>query len=157
MERDELEGASIERNRSKEKDKLLIMINISTVAITKADQKKTSFWGKVARNFSKHALKGVLTRMGKTSNACWNKGHSLLSEWTRTKKDMSHLNPSGSSMEIFCPKFMKRMSNECWRNLTQNIFIFSQKNSQIGGLYFSTSERNIKKTHSNTSTPGTKR
>jgi len=70
LERDELEGASIERNRSKEKDKLLIMINISTVAITKADQKKTSFWGKVARNFSKHALKGVLTRMGKTSNAC---------------------------------------------------------------------------------------
>ena len=111
-------------------DKWLITSWISTSAnpITRADQKKTSFWDKVATNFNTHAPKGAMQRTGKTCNARWNRGYPLVNKWVGIMDEMEHNNVSRSSMEDIMNSthetFLKRMARkfdlEQWYYLLKN-------------------------------------
>ena len=84
-----------------EEDKRLITtwINTGIDPITGADQKKTSFWGKVATDFKTHPPKGDIQRRGKTCNARWNRGYSLMNRWVGIMDKMKCNNVNGLSME----------------------------------------------------------
>jgi len=56
-------------------------INARTNPFTKANQKKTGFWTKVAYAHNQHALNGAIKRTGKVFNARWNRAAPLIPKW----------------------------------------------------------------------------
>lgn len=119
VEADEVEGASVGAKKwSLEEDKRLITawINTSVDPITGADQKRTSFWGKVAANFNTHAPKGAMQRSGKTCNARWNRTYPLVNKWVGIMDQMERNNVSGSNIEDIMNRahetFLKRVGRK---------------------------------------------
>lgn len=131
LEGDDVEGSSVGVKKwSMEEDKRLIYawINTNTDPVTGTDQKKTSFWGKVATNFNTHAPKGAMRRTGKTCNARWNRGYPLVNKWVGIMDEMERNNVSESSMEDIVNRahemFLKRVGRkfdlEHWYYLLKN-------------------------------------
>jgi len=69
------------------------------ILLPEPTKRKHLFWGKVVTNFNTHAPKGAMWRMGKTCNACWNRGYPLVNKWVGIMDEMERNNVSRSSIE----------------------------------------------------------
>ena len=93
-------GTSVPSKKwSIEEDELLISgwSNCGTDPIVGTDQKRASFWGKVAAYFNEHRPRGSLMRTAKTCNGRWLRYSTLLNKWTGILCEIESQNESGSN------------------------------------------------------------
>jgi len=67
-------------------------INIGTYAVVGSDQKKISFWKRVASNFNEHSPRGASIRSSKTLNGRWNLCSPLVNKWVGILLELEHTN-----------------------------------------------------------------
>ena len=72
-------------------------INVSTDPVTGVDQKKSSFWTKVAFAFNQAALSGSAKKTAKTPNSRWNRAAPLVSNFSGCVGEAYREKPSGTN------------------------------------------------------------
>jgi len=70
-------------------------VNVGTNAVVGADQKKYSFWARVASNFNEHHPQGALAHTVKTCNSRWFWCSPIVNKWRGIMLEMEHNNHSG--------------------------------------------------------------
>ena len=115
---------------SLEEDKRLIRswINIGTDAVVGSDQKKSSFWKRVAETFNEHRPRGASIRSWKTLNGRWSRCSPLVSKWAGILLEVERSNHSGwndsmiveHAQKLFIERDGKRFELEHWYDMLKD-------------------------------------
>ena len=70
-------------------------INVGIDTIVGADQKKASFWNKVASTFNEYRPQGASARTSKTCNSRWIRCGPIVNKWTNIMHEVERGNHSG--------------------------------------------------------------
>jgi len=115
---------------SVEEDKRLIhaWINIGIDAVVGSDQKKSSFWKRVASNFNEHRPRGMLIRSWKTLNGRWSRCSPLVSKREGILLELEHSNQSGwndnmiieYAQKLFTERIRKRFDLDHWYDMLKD-------------------------------------